>query len=150
MRFHDILTNSTSPAGGLALVTWDDRATWGQLRTAVESAKQWVAPMASQRIGFQFCPSVGGFATLAALDYYGCDTCLLDEQLLPPTADAIARELGLNALIVGSQHTDPTSGSVRTISTDIQYCQPGITILTSGTEGKPKAAHHSWESLARP
>ena len=155
MLFHDFLTRPAASrqvaADSQALVTWNDQVTWNELTSAIESAKHWIAPLAGQRVGFQFCPSVGGFANLAALDYHACDACLLDQQLPTATALEMAEELALNALLSGSDSSDPTTCEITQFrSTPDRASSPGVTILTSGTEGRPKAACHTWQSLSRP
>ena len=150
MRFYDFLANSDGPAGQATLITWDDRATKSELNEAIRLAIEWLQPLAEMRVGFQFCPSVGGFATLAALDYLGCDTFLLDEQFSPSSTAKVADEFELCAMVDGSRTSNPVEGTLIRYDSAKQPPNPGVTILTSGTEGIPKAARHTWESLVRP
>lgn len=156
MLLYDFLVSDSEGAKeDLALVTWDDKASWSELSEASHLAVQWLKPLAKKRVGFQFCPSVGGFATLAALDFLECDAFLLDEQLTPEAANAVAAEFSFDAIVQGTKTAKPDDGKIDSNGADAKTLGPdaicpGVTILTSGTEGKPKAARHTWESLARP
>ncbi len=152
MRLYSLLTDrAKSPAASdLAFITWDSQATWSQLSERIESAKQWLTPVAGGRVAFRFCPNVGGFATLAALDFHQCNVFLLDEDYSAEATQQAVDNFQLNAVVTASSTSDPTAGSQLPISQSSASAASGVTILTSGTEGKPKAAQHTWESLARP
>ncbi len=149
MLFYDLFSKDQTDT--FAIIAWDHSATWQQMATAVELAVQWIEPLARRRIGFRFSPSVGGFATLAALDFHQCDTTLLDEEMSDAAIDDVANELRFTAVVTAAADVNPANGRLESRATSIRCAaEPGVTILTSGTEGRPKAARHIWDSLARP
>ena len=149
MLFYNLFAEDHSDAP--AIIAEDHSATWRQMTTAVELAVRWLEPLAGQRIGFRFSPSAGGFATLAALDYHQCDTTLLDEEISDPAVDEVARELHFTAVVTAAADANPANGRLESRAPGARFtAKPAVTILTSGTEGRPKAARHTWESLARP
>ena len=152
MLFHDFLAKpaAADAADDLALITWDAQATWSELGIEIEKAKQWLVPIAKRRIGFQFCPSVHGFAVLAALDFHQCETFLLDEYCSKETIESATSDFNFDALVRASAGKNAEDGELQTFASTDQSVSPGVTILTSGTEGKPKAARHTWQSLSRP
>ena len=118
------------------------------------------------RVAFQFPATPAGVACLAALDRLGCDVFLLDENLDAGHAVDLATECSLDLLIREDQHLlaveekaadwqairiKKSGAGNKPEKTTVQASHtPTVTILTSGTEGKPKAATHTWTTLARP
>jgi len=96
-----------------------------------------------QRVGVLVHATAQSFALLAALDRLACDVFLISGDLSPLSAMALGRAYQLSATIEGDlieRLPDGMPGSG----------QSTVTILTSGTTGVPKAARHTWSSLARP
>ena len=124
------------------------------------------------RVGLQLPATPAGIACLAALDQLGCDVFLMDATLGSPAAETLAKECQLEWLIApderqrqlnSSSTTNPAKWCVTELQqaddvpdrlwppqTRTEWQEPHVTILTSGTEGKPKAAMHTWSTLARP
>jgi acyl-CoA synthetase (AMP-forming)/AMP-acid ligase II len=138
---------STGPAAPDAVVTPAGATPWAALRARVPDLADRLAGLAGRRVGLLFQAGPLGVAALAALDRLACDVFLLDARLDAPAASALAGELGLAALL-GEGGPDlsvlPLAGPAPGSGSST------VTILTSGTTGKPKAARHTWEGLCRP
>jgi acyl-CoA synthetase (AMP-forming)/AMP-acid ligase II len=106
---------------------------------------------AVRRIGLHFVSAIPSYALLFALEMLKADVVLLDGRLQHAEAVQLARDLGLAALLTPgtTQSCDP----FRVIENPDEAggsAEATVTILTSGTTGKPKAVRHSWRSLSRP
>lgn len=120
-----------------------------------------------QSVLFPFPALAEGIGLLAALDELGVHVVLADAHLAAEKLQSLAVRLGLDCLLtldaegVGGAVSVPrienvageSSGS-RTSATADELSQAAeeatVTILTSGTEGEPKAAEHAWSTLVRP
>ena len=119
---------------------------WHELRSTYETILSQTTVAAGTRIGFLFSASSVGFAGIAALEKRSANVFLFDANVAADRLEQIANELDLKVCIsaetlfsVGLNSTDSTGDPAG-----------GITILTSGTSGKPKAVHHDFSSLVRP
>ena len=119
---------------------------WHELRSTYETILSQTTVAAGTRIGFLFSASSVGFAGIAALEKRSANVFLFDANVAADRLEQIANELDLKVCISaetlfleGLNSTDSTGDSAG-----------GITILTSGTSGKPKAVHHDFSSLVRP
>jgi acyl-CoA synthetase (AMP-forming)/AMP-acid ligase II len=98
-----------------------------------------------------FRPTPGCIALLAELDRLACDSVLLDGRLSARAAVDLGAELGLGLVIALGAGSDGSEPEVRELPREIPASGQGsVTILTSGTTGKPKAVRHTWTSLCRP
>jgi acyl-CoA synthetase (AMP-forming)/AMP-acid ligase II len=152
VMYTPILLNSQWPPDEDALVTLSTRATWGDLRERLDHRRADAAPlaeMARRRVGVLFQPTPLCLEVLAHLERLACDVFLLDAQLSDPDAQRLASEWKLAAVLC--ERADGTSFDLAHLSGE----EPGsgdssLTILTSGTTGKAKAARHTWATLCRP
>lgn len=135
----------------VAVVAAGADVTWGELVALADAAAQDLAPLRGARVGVRLAGSAGCWAALAALDGLDAGVVLLDDALAPDACRQLADDLGL-AAIVSAQGTGG-----RALRVDPGQPEGGaagisrtVTILTSGTTGRPKAVRHTWASLTRP
>jgi len=119
---------------------------WHELRSFYETILRQTSVAAGTRIGFLFSASPIGFAGIAALEKMSANAFLFDANVDPDRLEQTANELDLELCV--SAETLFSEGLNSTRSTG--DTTGGITILTSGTSGKPKAVHHGFSSLVRP
>ena len=149
--FDRILLNQTWAGDQPVFISPGQTATWGEMTDLVRSLDLDELGLVRHRVGIVFRPVPACIAALALLDRLECDTFLMDGLLGRDDAIRLGTELKLSTVLIGSDA--PNS---RTIEPVILACElPGsgrssVTILTSGTTGKPKAARHTWSSLSRP
>ncbi len=149
--FDRILLNQTWAGDQPVFISPGQTATWGEMTDLVRSLDLDELGLVRHRVGIVFRPVQACIAALALLDRLECDTFLMDGLLGRDDAIRLGTELKLSTVLIGSDA--PNS---RTIEPVILACElPGsgrssVTILTSGTTGKPKAARHTWSSLSRP
>ena len=128
--------------------------TWAALadRALVHGAR--LSGLAGQRVGLVMQPTAGCFAALAALDDLASDVFLLDDRLDAEVTGRLAQELNLSVVLREHQDFPAEPNLQRPASSMADPPRRGgegsVTILTSGTSGKPKAATHTWATLARP
>ena len=154
---YDELKKQAGDPDRLAIVTPKERVSWGELQERVETARIQVAELLPDRenrrlrVGFQVPADIAGVAGLAALDQLGCDAFLIDDMLDDAAAERLATDCRLSVLLSRREG----SWTAKRITEDSEAgadtdTENSVTILTSGTEGKPKAAAHTWTTLARP
>ena len=149
--FDRILLNQTWPGDQPVLISPSQKATWGEMTDLVRSLDLDELGLVRHRVGMVFRPVPACIAALALLDRLECDTFLMDGRLGRDDAIRLGTELKLSTVLIGSDALNS-----RTIEPVTLACElPGsgrssVTILTSGTTGKPKAARHTWSSLSRP
>ena len=143
----ETLESTSSDDRSHAVITAAGTTDWAQLAELyAERVERW-KDMRATRIGLAFPASPSGLATLAALERHGKCVFLIDEQTSLAEMQSLGTQLGLHALI----HADELN-QAHHLDFELRTDQPpgSVTILTSGTTGKPKASQHSWRSLARP
>ncbi|MCA9215347.1 MAG: acyl--CoA ligase, partial [Planctomycetales bacterium] len=87
-------------------------------------------------------------AALAALDHVGTNVFLLDSGTTQSEIDELANVFQLRSIVRIAGQSKWTVEKREVAGADNETrC---VTILTSGTTGRPKAARHTWESLSRP
>ncbi len=150
---HTAITSAVHPQAP-AVVTSSGSTTWGQLAEATRRLVQQLAPLRRQRIGLLLPPTAEGVAALAALDELEAAAFLFDDQLPHDAVKDAAVQLKL-AFVLRCAPTEDSAASWQWLPCDVRDAGPepttaAVTILTSGTEGQPKAARHTWQSLARP
>jgi acyl-CoA synthetase (AMP-forming)/AMP-acid ligase II len=148
-----------SPAlpDSVAVVTEESETSWKQLASLVDRRYAELTDVAGCRVGLPLPASADGLATLAALDGHRCSVFLLDARLSDAQIDGLISDLALDCL-VRLPADSANASSVRTLddssgksaASSQTSPQSSVTILTSGTEGRPKAARHTWETLAKP
>jgi acyl-CoA synthetase (AMP-forming)/AMP-acid ligase II len=146
-----LLATKELPPNREALVIADRHHTWAQLRESVASIAEGHQRLARRRVALRFSPTVPSYALLFALEALQADLFLLDSRLPLEEARKLARDFRLAALLT------PTPGQTSRGFAVEEFSEPAnwsgtasVTILTSGTAGKPKAARHTWQSLGRP
>jgi len=121
---------------------------WGELASLAEHADDRLKSHAARRVAIRLAPDGPTFAALAALDRHRADVFLFDAAGDLDDARRLAADLKLAAMV--SSRDDATYEIE-----ELPEAAPGsgastVTILTSGTAGRPKAARHTWERLMRP
>ena len=117
--------------------------TWSHLSHLAVDTQSRLQELKQQRVGVVVHSSAQSLANLAALDALHSDVFLIDSAHRSSTVlQELASRFHLNAIV--------DELSVKSLGTPNQSAESGVTILTSGTTGTPKAARHSWESLLRP
>ena len=118
------------------------------LRRAEELAGGW-STLRQQSVGLMTDSTPDALAAMAALDMLEARVTLLDPRLSPDVVRDWSRELQWSGWLSPSPPDNgwhlaacAADGSPAASST--------VTILTSGTEGRPRAVHHTWNSLFRP
>ena len=149
-----LLSNATPPSAATAIITRDAEVTWEQLTELKSRQLEDLAHLAGQRVGVVMTRSAGCVSALAALDELRCEVFLLDEHLEAPNLQTMAGTFEFHSVIREIQEDARSVWSIDTLQPPQQdpsgRAAGGVTILTSGTTGKPKAARHTWETLARP
>jgi len=149
------LTHSTSNQATLpAVVTATSTTSWAELAELIQLRHEQLQPLANQSVALPLPATADGIATLAALDGLQASVYLLDEQLSPDDHRAIAQQFGISRLLAAPPSVEaPWKIESFGVAKDNGVAPDGptsVTIMTSGTEGVPKAAAHTWESLSRP
>lgn len=146
-----LLCGGAAIAERAAIVVAGDRTTWGELTRLGQAIELELRAIAGRRIGlvFRACPAC--FVALAVLDRLGCDVFLLDGDLAAANARRLAEEWGLAGLVAEAGGEGGAFLQVTEFPAGLADGNPSsITILTSGTTGKPKAVRHTWASICRP
>ncbi len=169
MLFDELNKPSIDP-NRLAIATPKERVSWSELLDRIESTRGQVAGLLPQsgnrrlRTGVQVPADIAGVAGLVALDTLECDVFLMDDLLDDSAAERLATECRLDVLLCHrdghwlAKELDSAAASPNDVSPANSDAESNldsdavsnVTILTSGTEGKPKAATHTWTTLARP
>lgn len=152
----DLFSSNVTDGDGLAFVEPGGTTSWSELQRLISVAAS-ESPGESQatdlptsstqvaRVGLQLSPTCHSLVQFFALMGSGAHVFLMAPQASRETVQDWATEFGLQAVkatdganitIEGANHRAGTPGAV--------------TILTSGTTGKPKAAEHTWQGLCRP
>jgi acyl-CoA synthetase (AMP-forming)/AMP-acid ligase II len=129
----------------------DHSATWGRLRELAGSLAETYHGLAGRRVGLRFLPVMPSYALLFALEALNADLLLLDGRLQSGEAAQLARDLRVAALLTPDASHAVNPFTVEEFSGEAHgSTEATVTILTSGTTGKPKAVRHTWQSLCRP
>ena len=141
------IVEESAAVDGEAVVTSAGATSWPELARRSARWARLHHELRCRRVGLPMAATADHFAMLAALDQLDVDVFLISADLSGTEIDERTSQFKLGALLRfdGEQFIashfdgeDPGSG------------QSTVTILTSGTTGKPKAARHTWRSLARP
>ena len=144
-----IIQRSGAFADRLAVISANREATWGSLLALSHAAVNDLEYLRCCRVGIVCDASPECFAALAACDLLKANAFLLDAGKTSAEISELASQFQLQSVvrIAGEfawavEEIDPSP-----VSASAEHC---VTILTSGTTGKPKAARHTWETLSRP
>ena len=131
-----------------ALISRDEACSWRELVGELRNQSQALATWQGQRVGLVLSPTVTSITRFLSLASAGIHTYLIATNTPEDQLHEWAKDLGLACLLhpdgsksetdFGKPSRSPADGSTK------------ITILTSGTTGKPKAVEHTWNSLVRP
>lgn len=106
---------------------------------------------AEHRLGLLMLRHPATIASLAGCETIGCNVFLLDATASVDDIERLADEFQLSAIVrATSENSTPLEIISTNSGTTPLLGDSGMTILTSGTAGRPKAARHSWASLSRP
>lgn len=167
--FSQLIRSQSHQGERTAMVDRRRAVCWRDWIDSIDELRRALAPFQRSRIAISLQPSSECLAALAALDELGCDTILLDERLGPSECRALATELKIPTVVDfvnsagDSAHVAGPPLEFVPLSratTRLRICRlarheasdvsGSVTLLTSGTSGKPKAVRHTWASLARP
>lgn len=146
----DLFKKNATFASRPAVILPEQQCTWEDLSRLAIEAKERLEPLRSRRVGVFCVPSAATFASLAALDSLDTHVFLLAPDLVPERAQDLMTGFGLEAMLNPATFDLSPSISKQLKSDSRQDGESSVTILTSGTTGLPKAARHTWETLARP
>jgi acyl-CoA synthetase (AMP-forming)/AMP-acid ligase II len=131
-----------------AIVTSGSVTRWGRLLELVTEYTDSLHELTGRRVALRLAPTAASFAALAALDRLGADVFLFDAESDPAEALDLARDLRLAAVLACR---DDAACAIESLPHEAHGSGAStVTLLTSGTTGRPKAARHTWASLARP
>lgn len=142
----EIFHRNQSWPRGSAILSESATTTWAELCSLSELAFEMLGHLRRSRVGVICDGSPESFAAMAALDRCQANAYLLDAGKTSAEIEELASTFQLNAIVRKAGNSlivDPLVDSQTP-------APPGVTILTSGTTGNPKAARHSWETLCRP
>jgi acyl-CoA synthetase (AMP-forming)/AMP-acid ligase II len=133
-----------------AFVTVNRSVTWSQWLESVDQLEGTYSSLRRSRVGLLMRASEKSYALLMSLSLLECDVFLLDEWAAPEDLKQTAQANHFALTI------DPLADSAefRAIPDDVDvgdgdFTGPTLTILTSGSSGRPKPVRHRWDSLTR-
>lgn len=127
-----------------ALVTGDRQLSWAEFRRHIQRQSNALSDFVDRRVGLALAAEVESLSLLFGLASLGVHTFLMPADTSEPTLATWSRDFGLAAIF-------RDDGTTLAGEAHAQEAVAGaVTILTSGTTGRPKAAQHSWRSLTRP
>jgi acyl-CoA synthetase (AMP-forming)/AMP-acid ligase II len=133
-----------------AVIAEGAAVSWADLVELAIAHERKLRDLRRARVGVRLAASAGCYAGLAALDALDAAVVVMDAGLGLGECRQMGRDLGL-AAVVSPAGFGGRELSVDEVQTGGSAADRGsVTLLTSGTTGKPKAARHSWASLARP
>jgi acyl-CoA synthetase (AMP-forming)/AMP-acid ligase II len=146
-----LLFEESLPEAQPAVVTPDQTTNWATLRGQAQRVFSTQEALGKRRVGLSFRPAADSYAALAALDRLACDVFLLDANLTFEDGLKLSKKLRLGAFLTAGKPGQSPEFEVHGLSNEEKWSgNSTVTILTSGSTGEPKAARHSWESIARP
>jgi acyl-CoA synthetase (AMP-forming)/AMP-acid ligase II len=133
-----------------AIVTAETRTSWEQLSELVSVAANDLSALRGQRVGLLHRGDGPSWAALTALDRLAAEVFLLDAALPADEVRRLAEDFQFAATVSMNSLDSQLPWHVDFLQTSPGSGESSVTILTSGTTGRPKAAKHTWASLARP
>jgi acyl-CoA synthetase (AMP-forming)/AMP-acid ligase II len=149
--FSRLILSDTRSSDQLAVVTPKESFKWRDLSGHAQLMLGTYEVLSRRRVGLAFRPTYQSYAALACMDSLGCDAFLFDPSLSLDEVLALGTKLHLGAVLVMGSGPSRTPFIVYDLPQEDKSsgCST-VTILTSGSTGEPKAARHTWQSLARP
>lgn len=127
-----------------ALVSPERSVSWLDFVSQIKSGAAQYAELAGQRVGLQLAPTANSIIDFFSLIEAGCHPFLMSASASTELVAQWEHDFGLAVTL--DRDRNRSSGSRQPKS----GTPSAITILTSGTTGKPKAVKHTWQSLTRP
>ncbi len=159
MLYQSLIAVSTAAEAAVddvaAVVDAAGVTTWGVLIERMKHLQSaWAGPT-PKRVGVLTHPSSSAIAVLAALDAVGHHTFLLDASLDQSAISSLVGNLQLATVVdparIDYSHITPLDCQLAMDRSQHDTNRESlVTILTSGTEGQPKPATHTWKSIANP
>jgi acyl-CoA synthetase (AMP-forming)/AMP-acid ligase II len=138
-----LLFEELLPDAQPSVVTSDQATSWATLREQTQRVFGAHEALGKRR--------AGSYAALAALERLACDVFLLDANFPFEDALRLSQKLMLGAFLTAGKPGHAPEFEVHEMPNEGKWSgNSTVTILTSGSTGEPKAARHSWESIARP
>lgn len=130
-----------------ALLSPDGRSSWGELQHRVAELARLHRHLSGQKVGLPLAATVDSIAQLLALASVGAHLYLVASE----TSVETLRGWAADYQWAGYLNLDGTElfEATENLASDAR-ASDAVTILTSGTTGKPKAVEHTWSSLTRP
>jgi acyl-CoA synthetase (AMP-forming)/AMP-acid ligase II len=141
--------NHPESAQATAVIDATGPTSWRELKGLSDDYRTDHRELSGTRVGLLVTPAASAIAMMAALEELRAHLFLLDADLTPDRAARIAARFELSATLAPGPNPTQWIPQAYDLSTTTAIDR-GVTILTSGTEGQPKAATHTWESLSRP
>lgn len=128
-----------------ALISAMEQRSWIEFGKDVELQSSKLQVYSGKRVGLPLAPSPDSIIQLFALASVGAHVFLTAFDAADTDVDQWASDLAWSA-------TFDIRGATRHYDAEPTVISPShaVTILTSGTTGRPKAVEHTWESLTRP
>ncbi|MDG2384199.1 MAG: fatty acid--CoA ligase family protein [Pirellulaceae bacterium] len=148
----NVLNNTASTDNREAIHTVSSSVSWAALKSQYQHHLEQFTGIRGQRVGFALPATANGIAALAAFEQLRVHLFLVDALTGPQHLQQIADELQLSDMITAETLTrNATVSRVPEEALAKGASDLGsITILTSGTSGRPKAVQHHFDNLARP
>ena len=128
-------------------------ATYSELQKQATRFKQHWASLSGARVGLALQPEALSVAMLVALDSLDSNVFLMSPLLDVDTLHRYAEDfqlVGILGVVNGDlQWVVAPRSTTRPHESDAVQ-RGSVTLLTSGTTGKPKAVRHTWATLLRP
>src|SRR5262245_36643313 len=132
-----------------ALMCCDTLVTYGNIATRVGVLTERWRSLAGLRIGVALNNSIDHVASVATLDRLRCHVFLVGGRS-DAEIRSLAHQFQWNAIVWDPVDIPELLNPLST-STRVGFPDEGaVTLLTSGTTGRPKAATHTWKTLAGP
>lgn len=136
--------DSRKRSDALAVASSSQRWDWNQFVDEVETGATSFSALAGKRVAVPLASSPASIARLFALARAGVHVFLLAENQSRSRIEAWASEFRWAAAVNHDGSVWDWDLATKPSKRD------QVTILTSGTTGRPKAVEHTWESLLRP
>ena len=150
--FGALLHKSQHPRQREAIISAKEIVRWGELPDAIDTLVKELSHLHQRRVALRMRASATCLAILAALNELSCDAFLVAGETHNESDGDLADRFELSAVVSEQQQKGPwPQYHVSVFDSDRDGSgKSSVTLLTSGTEGRPKAVRHTWETLTRP
>ncbi|MBA5871416.1 MAG: AMP-binding protein [Nitrospira sp. CR2.1] len=142
----------------LFMIHGGQQVTYRQLAARTESLAQQLCHLTGKRVGVRNSSLTTFIPAILALNLVAADVFLLGSRT-PAEINRLTREFSLECILDfssynGTQFSESVLAPILTPEPQAVHSElsadKGVTILTSGTTGLPKAARHTWANLCKP